>query len=181
MYKVALIIGYLFLLISSAHFSTRGEVAAKVQEKERISIKNDEGWIIPLLKGSTIGEKKKTTFPGSPPVPVEIIIYHPKKPPKQIYVIHELPLFFVNGNKVRISKDEFGVSHIVQYSTPTKKIFCYIVSCYELVETRFGKELAAAKMNFFYFDTDGDGKFETLEYGTVLTREPLPEWVIPDK
>lgn len=145
-------------------------------------IVNDGGWEIPFINQSSKLKWIKTEekpYPGLPPFAVKIITYEPPKFKKKDLNLQKLPFFTINGDKLHVHQAYLLITEIAQYSV-NSKVFRYQVTGYSIVDTPQGVDLGAQYILYF-FDTDGDGKFETLDYEPGLPPKRVPQWVIPNK
>lgn len=145
-----------------------------------ISVRNEDGWDIPFLKISSEVNKRRISFPGDTSVSVDLVSFRPNSSDKAPYTLGKFPFYFVEGTKIRFRQVELIVKGITRCSVHDK-VFCYAVGAHHTIT---GEQKPNAGIEpgpphtLFYLDTDGDGKFETLEYGKALTREQIPEWVM---
>lgn len=182
-HKLIIIILALFLSRSIAFSYSTSPRKAIVRQVEATRVNNQDGWDIPMIKQNSKVKKVKTervTYPETPSFTVERTIYQPQKPKKKKDLnLQKLPFFTINGQELHIEQAQLMVTKIVRYSVGGK-IFCYHVVASHLDGTPYEIYLGE-EYSFFFFDTDGDGKFETLEYALGFMRNQIPKWVLPSE
>ncbi|MBI4752291.1 MAG: hypothetical protein HY774_27700 [Acidobacteria bacterium] len=171
----------LFLLLTVSYQATSPKEPVS-RQIAATKIVNDGGWDIPFInQSSKLNQIKieEKPYPGLPPFSVKITTYQPQKPKKKDLNLQKLPFFTINGDKLHVHQAHLLITEIVQYSVENK-IFRYQVTGYSVVDTPQGVDLGAQYFLYF-FDMDGDGKFETLDYEPGLPPKRIPKWVIPNK
>ena|ERR1044072_520684 len=176
-------ISRVFILIFSAGlllglpFSAAAQT--KAPEPRQLTAIRSDGWQIPKtglfnINGEVekdIGGQKILTrsFSRKKDVDIKLDHYHLKEDGSLIvftrsYVVFRMTALAVGGNKV------FGYWVLYQRYEEGP-----LVKVDKNTTIKFSRSYAGAVISFFYFDEDGDGKFETRY--SALKMPELPQWV----
>jgi hypothetical protein len=144
---------------------------------------NPDGWVVPgiknIAKGASPENSHIETVEGQKVNVSTLNPVHPLSDHPGVFV----PLIGIKEDTVRCLLQELVGEKITQYQLDGK-IFCYLVYATYWAyddETKMGVRVAAATW-FAYYDEDGNGKFETLEYAYYVLGSPemwkvhLPRW-----
>jgi hypothetical protein len=132
------------------------------------TVLKEGGWQIPGLKNSVVGKRIERKSENNPKVSVTKYVpgYVKGKPPRLE------PSFFTDEERriLRLFPSDFDlvVLDIWVYDVQ-EKIFCYQVHVHP-------QGIGATTILYFY-DTDGDERFETVKTHSGGFRPELPDWV----
>lgn len=167
---------YFFSLVGFDTFPSQdSKVHAQSLQTIKITrVKNEGGWNIPDLKNlKTITSRTRFYFSKSPLLPSYIVIFAPQQEVKIF------PNYFVilDDNKtLQVKTQEMAIEEVRQFDVD-HHIFCYAIQAVGIVSMRDEFKGYGGRFGVFYYDEDGDGTFETMEYG-LHTYPHIPEWVI---
>ena len=136
-------------------------------------VKNENGWKIPGLEVCVADSQTRVVvIPNTPSIQLSILTLVPSRPslPTYLFTYHYLS---EDGKTLTVKQATLAIQAIHQYSINGKK-FCFGVQ----VQDPQQKDPEDDMAGFYYYDNDGDGKFETLCHEGPPQRNRIPAWVI---